>query len=44
MSRILGLIAVGFVALAFSMPGRAQDSPSLGELARQAQKIKPIRP
>ena len=40
MSRILGLIAVGFVALAFSMPGRAQDSPSLGELARQAQKNK----
>ena len=43
MPRCLNLIAVGMLALIFSAPGRGQDSqnaPSLGDLARQAQKDK----
>jgi hypothetical protein len=44
MFRTSSLIAVCFVSLALCTFGRAQDSPSLGELARQAQKNKPNAP
>jgi hypothetical protein len=40
MPRTLSLIAVCALALAVCAPGRSQDSPSLGDLARQAQKDK----
>lgn len=40
MPRSLILIAVCGAALAFAAPGRAQDSQSLGDIARQAQKDK----
>lgn len=38
-SRILATLSLG-LALSFTLPTRAQDSPSLGDLARQAQKDK----
>jgi hypothetical protein len=44
MRRNLSFIAVSFFALVFCAPGRAQDSPSLGDLARQAQKNKTNTP
>jgi hypothetical protein len=44
MPRILSLIAACALALVFSSPGRGQDSPSLGDLARQAQKDKANKP
>ena len=44
MTRIPSFIAVGMFALLVCAPGRAQDSPSLGELARQAQKNKTSNP
>jgi hypothetical protein len=44
MPRSLSLIAACALALAFCAPGRAQDSPSLGDLARQAQKDKANKP
>jgi hypothetical protein len=40
MRRNLSLVAVFSLSLIFSLPTRAQDSPSLGDLARQAQKDK----
>jgi hypothetical protein len=40
MPRSLSLIAACALALVFCSPGRGQDSPSLGDLARQAQKDK----
>jgi len=40
MPRSLHLIAACALALAFCLPGHGQDSPSLGDLARQAQKDK----
>ncbi len=40
MPRSLSLFAVCALALVFCLPGRGQDSPSLGDLARQAQKDK----
>ena len=40
MRQIPHLIAACAFALVFSMPGPGQDSPSLGDLARQAQKDK----
>ncbi len=40
MSRGLNLIATAALCLIFSVSGRGQDSPSLGDLARQAQKNK----
>lgn len=40
MPRTLGLLTGCALALVFCLPGRAQDSPSLGDLARQAQKNK----
>src|ERR1700676_2698099 len=44
MPRFLSLIAACALALVFSSPGRGQDSPSLGDLARQAQKDKANKP
>src|SRR5271167_1496153 len=44
MPRILSLIAACALALVFSSPGHGQDSPSLGDLARQAQKDKANKP
>lgn len=44
MPRTLSLIAVCALALAVCAPGRGQDSPSLGDLARQAQKDKANKP
>ncbi len=44
MSRSLSLIAACALALVFCAPGRGQDSPSLGDLARQAQKDKANKP
>jgi hypothetical protein len=38
--RTLSVFAVCALALAVCAPGRGQDSPSLGDLARQAQKDK----
>jgi hypothetical protein len=40
MLRNLALIAACVLSLVFCAPGRGQDSPSLGDLARQAQKDK----
>lgn len=40
MSWNLNLFATCALALVFCLPGRGQDSPSLGDLARQAQKDK----
>jgi hypothetical protein len=41
MHRNMSLVAVSALALMFSLPAHAQDaSPSLGDLARQAQKDK----
>jgi len=40
MPRSLSLIGVCALALVFSLPAHGQDSPSLGDLARQAQKDK----
>jgi len=44
MPRSLSLIAACALALVFCVPGRGQDSPSLGDLARQAQKDKANKP
>jgi hypothetical protein len=44
MSRSLCLLAACAVALVIGVPGHAQDSPSLGDLARQAQKDKANAP
>jgi hypothetical protein len=44
MSRNLYLIASCTLALAFCSPGRGQDSPSLGDIARQSQKDKAKKP
>ncbi|MGH9681785.1 MAG: hypothetical protein ACRD4Y_17700 [Candidatus Acidiferrales bacterium] len=40
MSRIFTLLPACALAFLFCMPGQAQDTPSLGDLARQAQKEK----
>lgn len=40
MRRYLSLFAAFSLVLIVGLPGRAQDSPSLGDLARQAQKDK----
>jgi hypothetical protein len=40
MPRSLHLFAVSALTLVFCLPGHGQDSPSLGDLARQAQKEK----
>jgi hypothetical protein len=44
MPRRLSLTATWALALLFALPGHAQDSPSLGDLARQAQKDKSNAP
>jgi hypothetical protein len=44
MPRTPSLIAVCALALAVCAPGHGQDSPSLGDLARQAQKDKANKP
>jgi hypothetical protein len=44
MPRNITLVAACVLALAFGTPGRGQDSPSLGDLARQAQKDKANKP
>ncbi len=44
MSRSFCLIGLCALALAVCPPGRAQDSSSLGDLARKAQKNKPSKP
>lgn len=44
MPRSLSLIGVCALALVFSLPAHGQDSPSLGDLARQAQKDKANKP
>jgi hypothetical protein len=46
MPRSLKLISISTCALALicCLPGRAQDSPSLGDVARQAQKDKANKP
>ena len=44
MSRSITLIAVSAIALVCSAPSRGQDSPSLGDLARQAQKDQKDKP
>lgn len=45
MPRTVGVISACALALIFCMPGKAQDStPSLGDLARQAQKDKANKP
>lgn len=44
MPRTSTIITACLIALCFSIPGRAQDSPSLGDLARQAQKNKTNAP
>jgi hypothetical protein len=43
-SRNRGLFATCAMVLVFCLPGHAQDSPSLGDLARQAQKNKSNAP
>jgi hypothetical protein len=40
MSRSLNILAASAILLVLSIPMRGQDSPSLGDLARQAQKNK----
>ena len=44
MPRSLSLIIACALALVFCASGRGQDSPSLGDLARQAQKDKANKP
>lgn len=44
MPRSLSFIVVCALALVIGAPGHGQDSPSLGDLARQAQKDKANRP
>jgi len=44
MPRSLSLLTACALALVFCLPGRSQDSPSLGDLARQAQKDKSKAP
>jgi hypothetical protein len=44
MPRSLSLIAACALALIICSPGRGQDSPSLGDVARQAQKDKANKP
>jgi hypothetical protein len=44
MPRTPSLIAVCALALAVCAPGHGQDSPSLGDLARQVQKDKSSKP
>jgi hypothetical protein len=44
MPRSLNLIAACAVALVFCPAGHGQDSPSLGDIARQAQKDKANKP
>jgi hypothetical protein len=44
MPRSLSLIAACALALIFCSAGRGQDSPSLGDLARKAQKDKANKP
>ena len=44
MPRSLSFIAAFLLALAVCFPGHAQNSPSLGDLARQAQKDKSNAP
>lgn len=44
MSQRLSFVATCAFALVFGVPGQAQDSPSLGDLARQAQKDKSSSP
>jgi hypothetical protein len=44
MNLRLSLIAACAVALVVCAPGRGQDTPSLGDLARQAQKDKANKP
>jgi hypothetical protein len=44
MPRTLSLVALSALALAVCAPGHGQDSPSLGDLARQAQKDKANKP
>jgi len=44
MSRMLSLIAGSALALAVSVPAHCQDSPSLADIARQAQKDKANKP
>ncbi|MBZ5658987.1 MAG: hypothetical protein LAO08_01135 [Acidobacteriia bacterium] len=44
MPRTLYFTTACLLALLFCAPGRAQDSPSLGDLARQAQKNKTSAP
>jgi hypothetical protein len=43
-SRSLSLIATFALAFVVCAPGRGQDSPSLGDIARQAQKDKANKP
>src|SRR5690348_1144163 len=44
MPRSLSLIAACVLPLIFCASGRGQDTPSLGDLARQAQKDKANKP
>src|ERR1700676_4151503 len=44
MPRSLSLTAACALALAVCAPGRGQDSPSLGDVARKAQKDKANKP
>jgi len=44
MPRTLPLVAACALTLLLGLPGRSQDSPSLGDLARQAQKNKSNAP
>ncbi len=44
MHRSLSLISACALALVLCVPGRGQDSPSLGDIARQAQKAKANKP
>jgi hypothetical protein len=44
MARSLSLIAACALALLVCAPGRGQDTPSLGDVARQAQKDKANKP
>lgn len=44
MPRTLNLIFAGALALVFCLTAHSQDSPSLGDMARQAQKDKANKP
>lgn len=44
MRRTITLIAAGALALCFCLAGHAQDSQSLGDVARQSQKDKAAKP